>query len=485
MHFLVSIHTQQIGFFLALGLDLSKEHDVSYLAGDSHVAELVRKAHPCAQVFVNGEEAGGFSGDIGAKALELEQRYGIRLSMLIAQDRALGRGFLFNADRYPKIAKAYWSCERKQAELVAGFLRAEALLETLRPDAIVSLQKEPVLYLVSEYRGIKSLSPAPVKIGERFIWSDNSFLTSRRFLQNISANLQKPRESLQKPLNYEQEAGSKYNHSRIQYTLPNALKRIVHQLALEIYRLLKGTRKKASYTFMGWAPVLLRRPYVFRYFRRRGVSPEALHNNRICYFPLHLEPEIALLSISPEFNNSMEMIAWLSKSAPADMRIVIKEQPLSYGVRSKRYYDQLRQLGNVVLAQPDIPSWRWIEAADVVATITGTAGTEAVHFKKPVLSYGKHQAINLLPTVRFVDNYEATRKAMDELLALKYDDSLFDLSRKAYYTAQYVCSFELPGYSRAYKSKELQYENARIAASNLTMELQDALRLQESRCHKY
>ena len=64
--------------------------------------------------------------------------------------------------------------------------------------------------------------------------------------------------------------------------------------------------------------------------------------------PLHLEPEIALLALSPEFNNSMEMIAWISKSLPADALVVVKEQPFSFGVRSRRYYHQLMQIGNVI-----------------------------------------------------------------------------------------------------------------------------------------
>ena len=42
------------------------------------------------------------------------------------------------------------------------------------------------------------------------------------------------------------------------------------------------------------------------------------------YFPLHLEPEIALLGASPEFNNSMELATWLAKSLPVDFNLVIK-----------------------------------------------------------------------------------------------------------------------------------------------------------------
>ena len=99
-----------------------------------------------------------------------------------------------------------------------------------------------------------------------------------------------------------------------------------------------------------------------------------------------MEPEVALLSISPEFNNSMEMIAWISKSVPADVLLVIKEQPLSFGIRSRHYYDNFRRIENVVLADPRVHSWEWIRAASVVATITGSVGFEAVHFERPTVT---------------------------------------------------------------------------------------------------
>ena len=70
---------------------------------------------------------------------------------------------------------------------------------------------------------------------------------------------------------------------------------------------------------------------------------------------------------------------------------------------------------------------------DVVATITGTAGTEAVIFRKPVLSFGEHQAINALPTVRFANNYRSTVLGLNELLDMDPKANHFELSRRAYF----------------------------------------------------
>ena len=40
-----------------------------------------------------------------------------------------------------------------------------------------------------------------------------------------------------------------------------------------------------------------------------------------------MEPEVSLLQVSPEFNNSYEVICWVSKSLPADTMLVVKENP--------------------------------------------------------------------------------------------------------------------------------------------------------------
>jgi len=38
-------------------------------------------------------------------------------------------------------------------------------------------------------------------------------------------------------------------------------------------------------------------------------------------------------------------------------------------------------------------SWDWIKVSSIITTITGTVGIEAVHHKKPVISFGAHQAL--------------------------------------------------------------------------------------------
>ena len=470
MRVLISIASQQKGFFVSLGRRIARQgHTVLFMPRDKDVAALIQRLAPelAKDMVPAGIEPEVPLNDAVRSGLRVEEKYGIRLSMLLSYDRALGRGYIFNADRYPMVARAKWGHERKLNYILRRFALAEHIMDTYRPDLIVGIQKDEVLQIVAESQGASYLTPAPVKLGSRFLWSDDPFITSSHFLKALRENVDKPLESLPQGVEYTQEVGSKYNHALARFTWSRAVKDLVRNIFNEGKVLIRGTQKRDSYALFGWVPTILRRPRNYSFLLSCGIKPENLGGMRAVYVPLHLEPEIALLALSPEFSNSMEMIAWISKSSPADTLVVVKEQPFSFGVRSRRYYRQLMQMGNVVLAHPETSSWEWIRATTVTATITGTAATEAVAFGRPVLSFGRHQAVNLLPTVRLAKEYESTKQGLDELLSLEPGDPVFEQSRRALYAAQMACSFEFPGFERTYNSSELQEELAEIAFEGL------------------
>jgi hypothetical protein len=127
----------------------------------------------------------------------------------------------------------------------------------------------------------------------------------------------------------------------------------------------------------------------------------------------------------------------------------------------------LRKIGNVVLAHPETPSWQWIKCSALVTTITGTVGIEAIYHDKPVLSAGKHQLINHLPTVKYINSFDSTKEAVKVLLLLHEDDKLFKVSKEALYQAQNDVSFELVGWEKIAKSRELHMDLAEIAVKTI------------------
>ena len=108
----------------------------------------------------------------------------------------------------------------------------------------------------------------------------------------------------------------------------------------------------------------------------------------------------------------VEAIVWLSKSAPSDIKIIVKEHNLCFGVRSRKFYDFLNKLPNVKLADPDSSSIEWVKKSFIVSTITGTVGYEGVFNNKSVISFGKHQLINHLDSVYYVSNFQETQHAL-------------------------------------------------------------------------
>jgi hypothetical protein len=439
---------------------------------DDDVAHFARRNLPDADIVVR--DLGG-KNNVGQNLIEhavsIEETYSIRLSMLVSQDRALGRGYLFNVDKYPMIAKANWSHEEKLATVISRIENYEHVINRFKPDCIISWRNNPIQMAVSTHHNVLSLELAPVKLGERFIWSENCYLTSSKFLSLIK---EYSRELPKKEIRSHGEYQDVFSRDRITltYGFAQAIREAMYQVAIEFYRLVRGTRKSYSYSFLGWVPVILRRPVIYRHLQQRGVKPVDLESKSVCFFPLHLEPELTLLSISPEFSNSAELITWVSKSLPADFILVLKENPISFGVRSKWYYNQLEQISNVQFANPAINSLEWIHAARLVVTITGTAGSEGVLYKRPVLSFGSHQAINALPTVRFADNYVSTRRGIEELLALSTDDSYLEHSRQALNLAQINSSFNLPGFAEKKKTVQSETDSARTAFDALRNDFQ-------------
>jgi len=471
----IFISSQQKGVFVTLAkLLVEAGHDVVIVADSPEVVSMT--AHLLEGLNLTIEIKSQFKEpDVGdrliAECLEREERYGVPLSFLMSNDRGLGRGYLLNCDRYPQIRRSWWSHERKLALLLRDLQFWEHVMQKYRPTLVLAVCHIKSFITVTRQCGATFLALQTAKYGERYGWIDNEYFHNPRMIEVMRETLASPPDGrAEMPAEYRQVDESAKNHAAMDYSYWKSVKditwRIWFETKTQIIQRLKGKLNNQRYYYLGWAPYVLRRPRAYRYFLKHGVRPEDVAGNRLVYFPLHLEPEVTLMSVSPEFNNSMEAICWISKALPADALLVVKEQPYSFGLRSKGYYDHLRQIGNVVLADPRVHSWDWIKAASAVAAITGTVGVEAIWFDRPVLSYGKHQVINYLPTVRYVSNYDETLEAIEALFE-GFDPALFETAKQALSAGQLASSFEFPGYPLTTKSCDIQPELAGKAYAGL------------------
>lgn len=117
------------------------------------------------------------------------------------------------------------------------------------------------------------------------------------------------------------------------------------------------------------------------------------------FFPLHLEPEVAITLQSPFFSDQLAVVRHVAQSLPAGYKLVVKEHPQMLGFRPRSFFKELRKIPNVVVVHPRLRALDIIPRAELIVTLAGTAGFEAVLLKKPVVTFGE-VFYNALSTVK-------------------------------------------------------------------------------------
>lgn len=106
------------------------------------------------------------------------------------------------------------------------------------------------------------------------------------------------------------------------------------------------------------------------------------------YYPMHYEPELATLLLSPFYYDQLQLVRFIARSLPIHMKLYVKEHPAMVSKRARSFYTSLRQIPNVVLVDHRASSFELTKNAALVTTISGTAGWEGSLLGKPVLTFG-------------------------------------------------------------------------------------------------
>lgn len=121
-----------------------------------------------------------------------------------------------------------------------------------------------------------------------------------------------------------------------------------------------------------------------------SVSQTLNSNTPYIYFPLHYQPEITTNPLGGQFCDQVTAITLLQYYMPKTVRLVVKEHPMQnwIGRGSGFYQNILEQCKNVVFVPKSTSSHDLISNSLAVATVTGTAGWEALFRRKPVIIFG-------------------------------------------------------------------------------------------------
>lgn len=116
--------------------------------------------------------------------------------------------------------------------------------------------------------------------------------------------------------------------------------------------------------------------------------PKALPENYV-YFPLHLQPELTTSALGGIYCDQLLALELLASRLPTGWKIIVKENP-KQGLyrRDVFFFQRLATIPDVVYLTEG-STYELMQRARLVATITGTAGWEAISGGKPALVFGQ------------------------------------------------------------------------------------------------
>jgi hypothetical protein len=107
------------------------------------------------------------------------------------------------------------------------------------------------------------------------------------------------------------------------------------------------------------------------------------------YVPLHLQPEMTTSTLGGLHRDQLLLIEKLCAKLPDGWKIYVKENPKQgYFAREPMFFHRFNRLSNVHMVPTDTSSESLIKHSKLVATVTGTAGIEAIETGKPALIFG-------------------------------------------------------------------------------------------------
>lgn len=138
-------------------------------------------------------------------------------------------------------------------------------------------------------------------------------------------------------------------------------------------------RRMADYIRRAWNTALL--PTV------KLMHEPPLH--RFAFYPLHMQPESSIDNWEPFYADQLTLVRQMVRALPPDLPLLIKLHISDADNYSPRQLNELRALPGVRLVHPTARARAFLEKADLVFGIQGTASLEAAMLGRPVLMFGQ------------------------------------------------------------------------------------------------
>ena len=121
-----------------------------------------------------------------------------------------------------------------------------------------------------------------------------------------------------------------------------------------------------------------------------------------------MQPEHTTSVVTPFFTDQIALIRNIARSLPVNYFLYVKEHP-SMGTmrywRDLEYYKKILDIPNVRFVHPDINSLTLYKKSQTILTINGSASTEAIMIRKPVIVFSNVAGAEL-DTIKKVEDLE-------------------------------------------------------------------------------
>ncbi len=343
-------------------------------------------------------------------------------------------------DRYLMMSKGKTSYEPSFSYtdmlkiLQMRFRAIERMFEEFQPDVVVfsaiAIMPSFIMYQVAKKKGIKVVQILNSRVKNRITVTENinEYTSIFELYKKINRGLVKSK--------YKKEALDflrKFQQNPTKIYRTREIKRAKF-LPLRIYKTLKSaisyivsyytTYRKNDY--MVDSPVDYFRQKLRRIFNiilgYKTLFENPDPNDSYVFYPLHFEPEAATLVHGLYYINQINLIRNIALSLPINYKLYVKEHPFMLHKRKRSYYKKIKRIPNVCLIDAKVSSADLIKNSQLVTTITGTAGWEALLLGKPVITFG-NVFYNIFSSVKRCQNIEELSSLIQDCLDnFKYNE---------------------------------------------------------------
>ncbi len=304
----------------------------------------------------------------------------------------------------------------------------QGIIDKLKPEVIIfpNIPHTVYNYLIYELarmRGIKTLMFEDTQIGNRLLLLEDWQESCERLKMELEKNRGKifNVEDLKVDLQEYYKLQSDLKKDATPYYMKHyknqatGKKFLYHKYKIIIAAIKNGTIFKRIADYAGKLKINPQKEY-------RGLQKKADLTKKFIYLPLHFQPERTTSPMGGAYVDQILMIETLAAALPRDWAIYVKEHPsqlwlngLNYSsCRYPGYYEKISRLNNVYLISPETNSYELIKYCQALATVTGTAGWEAVLRLKPVIVFG-YAWYRDCPGVFKVDGAASCRQALGKI----------------------------------------------------------------------